>query len=156
MSFLYKHVHDNQCSHVTETKNVLHRSITVNGTERLLNAFYKPRTRLSVTWSVHIQRKRMRSYNSWNVCLTENLSLQLLFFMILFTLGCESSLIDYKWNIFPKIYMSHFAYACKTERQNGISRLISELLRTLDSSLRDHLFDVTEWRFLNPLIMQTC
>ena len=52
--------------------------------------------------------------------------------------------------------MSHFAYACKTERQNGISRLISELLRTLDSSLRDHLFDVTEWRFPNPLIMQTC
>ena len=39
-----------------------------------------------------------------------------------------------------KIYMSHFAYACKTERQNGISRLISELLRTLDSSLRDRLF----------------
>ena len=38
------------------------------------------------------------------------------------------------------IYMSHFAYACKTERQNGISRLISELLRTLDSSLRDCLF----------------
>ena len=37
-------------------------------------------------------------------------------------------------------HMSHFAYACKTERQNGISRLISELLRTLDSSLRDRLF----------------
>ena len=37
-------------------------------------------------------------------------------------------------------YMSHFAYACKTEGQNGISRLISELLRTLDSSLRDRLF----------------
>ena len=36
--------------------------------------------------------------------------------------------------------MSHFAYACKTERQNGISHLISELLRTLDSSLRDRLF----------------
>ena len=55
-----------------------------------------------------------------------------------------------------KLYMSHFAYACKTERQNGISRLISELWRTLDSSLRDRLFDVTEWIFLNPLIMQTC
>ena len=39
-----------------------------------------------------------------------------------------------------KINMSHFAYACKTERQNGISHLISELLRTLNSSLRDHLF----------------
>ena len=52
--------------------------------------------------------------------------------------------------------MSHFAYACKTERQNGISRLISELLRTLDFSLRDRLFDVTEWKFQNPLIMQTC
>ena len=52
--------------------------------------------------------------------------------------------------------MSHFAYACKTERQNGISRLISELLHTLDSSLRNRLFDVTEWRFPNPLIMQTC
>ena len=38
------------------------------------------------------------------------------------------------------IYMSYFAYACKTEWQNGISRLISELLRTLNSSLRDHLF----------------
>ena len=37
-------------------------------------------------------------------------------------------------------YMSHFASACKTEGQNGISRLISKLLRTLDSSLRDHLF----------------
>ena len=52
--------------------------------------------------------------------------------------------------------MSHFAYACKTEWQNGISRLISELLPTLDSSLRDRLFYVTEWRFPNPLIMQTC
>ena len=31
--------------------------------------------------------------------------------------------------------MSHFSYACKTERQNDISRLIFELLRTLDSSL---------------------
>ena len=39
-----------------------------------------------------------------------------------------------------KVYMSHFSYACKTERQNGISRLISELLRTLNSSWRDHLF----------------
>ena len=38
------------------------------------------------------------------------------------------------------IYMSHFASACKTEGQNGISRLISELLHTLDSSLRDLLF----------------
>ena len=38
------------------------------------------------------------------------------------------------------LYMSYFAYACKTERQNGISRLISKLLRTLNSSLRDHLF----------------
>ena len=38
------------------------------------------------------------------------------------------------------IHMSHFASACKTEGQNGISRLISELLRTLDSSLRDRLF----------------
>ena len=38
------------------------------------------------------------------------------------------------------MYMSHFASACKTEGQNGISRLISELLRTLDSSLRDRLF----------------
>ena len=36
--------------------------------------------------------------------------------------------------------MSYFAYACKTEGKNGISCLISELLRTLDSSLRDHLF----------------
>ena len=45
-------------------------------------------------------------------------------------------------NMLPKIqkYMSHFAYACKTEGKNGISRLISELLRTLDSSLRDRLF----------------
>ena len=39
-----------------------------------------------------------------------------------------------------KTYMSYFAYACKTEGKNGISRLISELLRTLDSSLRDRLF----------------
>ena len=39
-----------------------------------------------------------------------------------------------------KQHMSHFAYACKTEGKNGISRLISELLRTLDSSLRDRLF----------------
>ena len=37
-------------------------------------------------------------------------------------------------------YMSYFANACKTERQNGISHLIFELLRTLNSSLRDHLF----------------
>ena len=36
--------------------------------------------------------------------------------------------------------MSYFTYACKTEGKNGISRLISELLRTLDSSLRDCLF----------------
>ena len=63
------------------------------------------------------------------------------------------------WNMcarYENKYMSHFAYACKTERQNGISRLISELLHTLDSSLRDRLFDVTEWRIPNPLIMQTC
>ena len=39
-----------------------------------------------------------------------------------------------------EIYMSYFAYACKTEGKNGISRLISKLLRTLDSSLRDRLF----------------
>ena len=39
-----------------------------------------------------------------------------------------------------RLDMSHFASACKTEGQNGISRLISELLRTLDSSLRDRLF----------------
>ena len=37
-------------------------------------------------------------------------------------------------------HMSHFAYVCKTEGKNGISRLISKLLRTLNSSLRDHLF----------------
>ena len=36
--------------------------------------------------------------------------------------------------------MSYFAYACKTKGKNGISRLISELLHTLDSSLRDRLF----------------
>ena len=36
--------------------------------------------------------------------------------------------------------MSYFAYACKTEGKNGISHLISELLHTLDSSLRDCLF----------------
>ena len=54
------------------------------------------------------------------------------------------------------IYMSHFSYACKTERQNGISRLISKLLHTLDSSLRDRLFHVTEWTFPNSLVMQTC
>ena len=41
-------------------------------------------------------------------------------------------------------YMSHFASACKTEGQNGISRLISELLHTLDSSLREPSFRVTE------------
>ena len=38
------------------------------------------------------------------------------------------------------LHMSYFAYACKTEGKNGISRLISELLQTLDSSLRDRLF----------------
>ena len=54
------------------------------------------------------------------------------------------------------MHMSHFAYVCKTERQNGISRLISELLRTLNSSLRDRLFHVTEWTFPNSLMMQTC
>ena len=37
-------------------------------------------------------------------------------------------------------YRSHFASTCKTEGQNGISRLISKLLHTLDSSLRDRLF----------------
>ena len=57
---------------------------------------------------------------------------------------------------FWKIYMSHFSYACKTERQNGISCLISELLHTLNSSLRDRLFHVTEWTFPNSLIIQTC
>ena len=54
------------------------------------------------------------------------------------------------------VNMSHFSYSCKTEQQNGISRLISELLHTLDSSLRDHLFHVTEWTFPNSLVMQTC
>ena len=38
------------------------------------------------------------------------------------------------------LHMSYFAYACKTEGKNEISRLISELLRTLDSALRDCLF----------------
>ena len=53
-------------------------------------------------------------------------------------------------------HMSHFSYACKTERQNGISCLISELLHTLNSSLRDRLFHVTEWTFPNSLFIQTC
>ena len=44
------------------------------------------------------------------------------------------------FNTISSRYMSYFAYACKTEGKNGISRLISELLRTLDSSLRDRLF----------------
>ena len=56
----------------------------------------------------------------------------------------------------PNLYMSHFSYSCKTERQNGISRLISKLLHTLNSSLRNCLFHVTEWKFPNSLIMQTC
>ena len=70
-------------------------------------------------------------------------------FFIPNTLGSTSSL-SYAFDIArtffsslikPRdIYMSHFAYACKTEQQNGISCLISELLRTLDSSLRDRLF----------------
>ena len=51
---------------------------------------------------------------------------------------------------YQRTHMSHFAYACKTERQNGISRLISELLHTLNS-LRDRLFHVTEWTFPNSL-----
>ena len=34
----------------------------------------------------------------------------------------------------------------QNRRKNGISRLISKLLRTLDSFLRDRLFDVTECR----------
>ena len=54
------------------------------------------------------------------------------------------------------IYMSHFSYVCKTERQNGISHLISKLLCTLNSSLRDRHFHVTEWTFPNSLVMQTC
>ena len=29
--------------------------------------------------------------------------------------------------VFPQKYMSHFAYACKTEGNDGISRLISAL-----------------------------
>ena len=53
-------------------------------------------------------------------------------------------------------YMSHFSYVCKTERQNGISHLISKPLRTLNSSLRNRLFHVTEWTFPNSLIIQTC
>ena len=32
--------------------------------------------------------------------------------------------------IFGSLYMSHFSYVGKTEQQNGISRLISKLLRT--------------------------
>ena len=48
--------------------------------------------------------------------------------------------LNYKLLVLKYINMSYFAYACKTEGQNGISRLISELLRTLDSSLRDRLF----------------
>ena len=47
---------------------------------------------------------------------------------------------NYQKNKTCKEDMSYFAYACKTEGKNGISRLISELLRTLDSSLRDRLF----------------
>ena len=54
------------------------------------------------------------------------------------------------------MYMSHFAYACKTEGKNGISRLISKLLRTLNSSLRDHLFMLQNEVVPNYLTMQTC
>ena len=60
----------------------------------------------------------------------------------------SSKILNFFLKILAKlnIYMSYFAYACKTEGKNGISCLISELLRTLDSSSRDRLFDVTEWR----------
>ena len=56
-------------------------------------------------------------------------------------INAESSLIIVqRQSNLNKLYMSYFAYACKTEGKNGISRLISELLHTLDSSLRDRLF----------------
>ena len=45
------------------------------------------------------------------------------------------------------MHMSYFAYVCKTERQNGISCLISKLLHTLDSSLRDHLIMLQNGNF---------
>ena len=38
------------------------------------------------------------------------------------------------------VYICLTSLTCKTEEKNGISHLISELLRTLDSSLRDRLF----------------
>ena len=69
---------------------------------------------------------------------------------------CTLCLVPFVLRVKLTNYMSHFSYLCKTEWQNGISHLISELLHTLDSSLRDCLFHVTEWTFPNSLIMQTC
>ena len=60
---------------------------------------------------------------------------------VILDLDCIISLVgSYYSNVTLQIDMSHFAYACKTEGKNGISRLISKLLLTLDSSLWDRLF----------------
>ena len=56
------------------------------------------------------------------------------------SLNIFSEKINFIYFKFEFKYMSYFAYACKTEGKNGISCLISELLCTLDSSLRDRLF----------------
>ena len=56
-------------------------------------------------------------------------------------------------NVEEEIYMSHFAYACKTEQQNGISHLISKLLCTLNSSLRDHLFMLQNEVYADLLVL---
>ena len=42
------------------------------------------------------------------------------------------------YSIAKDIYMSHFAYACKTEGQNGISRLISTLCVNCLSSIPEY------------------
>ena len=86
-------------------------------------------------WSSDMQKLRL-GFNFWKIY---NISLVS---MIPYWLGkyfCNQLRNSYQKKS-SKINMSHFAYACKTERQNGISRLISKLLHTLDSSLRDHLF----------------
>ena len=61
------------------------------------------------------------------------------------TYSCEYALVagfsdkKLKTNIFHyKFYMSYFAYACKTEGQNGISRLISALCVNCLSSIPEY------------------
>ena len=103
-----------------------------------------------IQWE-HLGKTHPQGCWVWNI--TASASVMLL--LSLFTRNCSYTGILYSITIVPRIqnltvwdyfliYMSHFAYACKTEGKNGISCLISTLcinclISILEYSRLNHL-----------------